>query len=273
MAKYEDYVQKYQDGLQNEIDNAAEEAEHRQAENAGDDLPERFRGKSAAEIAHSYAELERKFSQQGNDLGELRRTVDEFMRLQSETTSTQEETPEATPVDLDALYDDTDGTLRRVAKEETREVSDRVAALEAELARERLKARLQAMDSKFENWRETAESPEFVDWVNSSPYRARIAQEARERGDVDAAEALLSMYYDVKGAQAQQRQRRTDEQLRNATLETGGPEVPAEVQTFSRAELMQKRVAAKQGDPDAATWLTKNREAIAIAYEEGHITD
>lgn len=272
MAKYEDYVQKHVDGLQEEIDDAALETEHRNAENAGEDLPERFRGKSAAEIANSYAELERKFSQQGNDLGELRRTVDEFMRLQSETTL-QEETPQAQPVDIDSLYDDTDGTLRRVAREETKEVSSRIEALEQQLAEERRNARLAQMDSKFEGWRETAESPQFVEWVNSSPYRARVAAQARENGDIDAAETLLALYYDAQGAQQQRRQQATEQDLRNATLESGGPEVPAEVESFSRAKLMQTRVAAKQGDPDAIAWLQANREAIAIAYEEGHITD
>lgn len=270
MAKYDEYAQKYQDNLEGEIDEAAVESEHRQTDNAGNELPERFRDKSPAEIARSYEELEKAFSRQGNDLGELRRTVDQFMALQSEANSQEETSEKAEPISIDDLYDDTDNSIRRVVREEA---GSRLEQLEQALAEERFNARLESLDSKYEGWREVAESPQFVEWVNSAPYRARIAAEARESMDVDAAETLLSMYYDLNQVSSENNERRRDEQLRQATLESSGPEQPEMVETFSRAELMQKRIAAKQGDPEATTWLKKNQERIAIAYEEGHITD
>jgi hypothetical protein len=44
-------------------------------------------------------------------------------------------------------------------------------------------------------------------------------------------------------------------------------------EVFSRAELMLKRVQAKQGNRAAAEWMKQNAERIAIAYEEGRIVD
>lgn len=269
MAKYEDYLKK-QDELEGEIQEAAEDHQER-VENpeAANALPERFQGKSAEEIASSYVELEKRFSQQGNDLGVLRQTVDQFMALQSEAANQTTE-PEADPLSVDDIYDNPDEAIRRVVREEA---GSKIEQLEAALAEERFNTQMQGLDHKYPGWREKAQSPEFLEWVQSSPYRARMAQAADQLNDIAAADDLIGMYYDMTGTAQQQAEFQRDQELSQATLETSGPEQPEMVDTFSRSDLMNARIAAKRGDPEAQTWLNKNREAIAIAYEEGHITD
>jgi hypothetical protein len=266
MAKYEDYFEK-SDELQNEISEAAEDHAER-VENPA--LPERFQGKTPEEIAASYVELEKRFSQQGNDLGTMRATVDEFMRLQSEAAKPDEPAQEADPISVDDLYDAPDEAIRRVVREEA---GGKIADLEAQLAEERFNAQVSGLESRYPGWREKAQSPEFAEFVQATPYRARMAHSVQTQNDLAAAEDLLAMYYDHTGATAQAEQLQRDQTLQQASLESGGPVQPAMVDTFSRSELMSKRVAAKQGDPEADRWLKVNAEAIAIAYEEGHITD
>ena len=53
MAKYTDYVK---DDIDSEIEDASTKAAERQDESA---IPERFRGKTVEEVAHSYTELEK----------------------------------------------------------------------------------------------------------------------------------------------------------------------------------------------------------------------
>ena len=266
MANYEEYAEKHLDPLQEEITDAQEQAEHRE-ENAGTELPERFRDKTPEEIAASYVELERKFSQQGNDLGVLRQTVDKFMELQS-TQELDEPTPEADPVTVDDIYEDPEAAIRKVVQKETATAQDKIAELEAQLQIERYNAQLDTLDGKYEGWRDVASSEEFRAWVHEQPYRMRMAQMA-EAQDITAADGLMGLWYDSKGQAGAQRQA----DLRNASLESGGPVQPEMVETFSRAELMNHRVAAKMGDTESIAFLKSNAEAIAIAYEEGHITD
>ena len=127
MAKYEDYAARAEDELQNEIDQAGAEAAARQS---GDNLPDRFKGKSAEEIAQSYLELEQMASRQANDLGRMRQTVDEYVRLQS--TVVEEDHSQAEPVTVDDLYDNPEETIRKVA---SRATNDRIEQLEQQLAR------------------------------------------------------------------------------------------------------------------------------------------
>jgi hypothetical protein len=276
MAKYEDYAKKYgQDKLQDEIEDAGQAAQDRK-DNPDNAIPERFRDKTPEEIAASYVELENKFSQQGNDLGTLRRTVDEMITLQSQNVSPQDETPTSEPVSVDEIYENPDAAIRRAVQEELGgETGNRIEQLEQALAAERTNAKLARLDSKHDGWRTTAESPEFAEWVGKSAYRQRMVDHARSTGDIDAAEDLLDMYSDVAGATADQADAERNVQLSNAGLESGSP-APSQHdgETFSRLDLLNARIAAKQGNMEADTWLRQNAESIAIAYETpGGIVD
>jgi len=266
MAKFEEYAAK-QDQLTSEIDEAAKGTENRQSDNSP--LPERFKGKTAEEIAHSYEELERLSSRQGNDLGVMRKTMDEFIKLQSGITS-QPEPVDAKPASIDDLYADADAVIRRVVKEET---GTRIEQLENQLAKARLDTGMNEFDTKYPGWRKEAESQEFRDWVLQSNYRVRMAQAADQRGDIVAAEDLVVMWRDRKDAKVTQDNVQRDKALRNATLEQSGPESPYIGESYSRADVVRATVQAKRGDENAITWLKKHRAGIAQAYNDGTITD
>jgi len=74
-----------------------------------EDVPEKYRGKSLAEVARMHQEVEKRLSAQGNEVGELRRTVDAF--IQSQTLKQQQET-ETEDEDVD-FYTDPDKAVER----------------------------------------------------------------------------------------------------------------------------------------------------------------
>lgn len=268
MAKFSDYAQKRQDNLSDEIDEAAQNAQNREADNSG--IPERFRGKSVEDVARSYEELEKAYSKQGNALGELRQTVDEFMKLQSEALKPKNPQEEAKPVTVDDLYEDADASIGRVVD---KTVGSRIERLERELAQERYNNGLTVFDNNYKGWRDAVVSPEFREWVQGSSYRTRLAAEASQGLSLDSANALLEAWYDrgVVRNQVQEQNRARD--LRNATLESASPESPYVEKPVSRAVVMKHRVAAKRGDPESIAWLQENAAVIAHAYNTGNITD
>jgi hypothetical protein len=272
MAKYSEYVEKVQkDALEAEIDHAA--AEHASRQDAEPDnsfaMPERFKDKSPEEIARSYVELEKTFSRQGQTIGELRKAVDQFWDLKSQR-ETEKETPQEAPITVDDLYENPDEAVGRAAE---KRVSGRIEALERELAQARIQSRVDSLGEKFPGWQDETKTPEFQNWISESPYRARLAA-AADAYDMDAAEEVLGLYYEVRGVRSAEADQRRNRQLDQASLEAGGgPHQPKSAAKFSRAELMQKRVAAMHGDQEADMWLRANREEIAIAYEEGRVID
>jgi hypothetical protein len=268
MATYSDYVK--DDNLTGEINDAAAQSRARD-EQTGQFVPERFAGKTINDVIQSYEELEKLNSRQAQDLGEMRKTVDQLITLQSQQAASPEPEATAAKVTVDELYEDPDNAVRRVAKDIA---SKEVTAVQQELAQLRQERKLAELDQKFPGWKEKATSPEFVNWVNESPYRARMAADA-DRGDFDAAEEVLGMYYDYTQEQEQETEEvmTRQQQLHSAVLESSTPAAPMLDTVYSRNELLDMRLAAKNGDQKAQRWMQTHSDAIALAYEEGRIVD
>jgi len=262
MAKFSDYNQT--DELQDEIQEAAEASQERV-----DTLPERFRGKSAEDIAKSYVELEKMNSRQAQDLGEMRKQVDQLVR-EFEQSKAEPEVEEPL-VSIDELYASPEQSIEKVV----RKVIEPTLAEQREEKRQRvLNERIGELDQKYDGWRDVVQGSEFQEWIRETPYRARLAA-AADKFDVDAATDLLEQYYDVK--RPSQKRRDNDalrqQQLRDAGLETGGAAYSEPAETYSRTDLINKRIRAKRGDQEAERWLKANYNAIAAAYEDGRVTD
>jgi len=277
MARYEDYVKNAAEaqaeadeaptGLDAEIQEAGDAQAERQLE-IPESVLKRFSDKSPEEILESYAHLEQAYSQQGNKMGELRKSFDDYIVLQSQTPSEPEPDPE--PVSVDDLYDDPEAAISQVVERQTR---DKLSALESELEAVRRERYLAEFERKHPNVREVSQSPEFIEWVQGSPYRMKLAQQA-DGFDLDAAEQLFGLYEETTSSQQQVRQtakRKAD--LRNASLESPSPDSPQLDEQWSRSEIIDRKLRAKLGDNESKVWLQKNSEAIAIAYEEGRVID
>lgn len=268
MAKFDDYAKDQNDELEQEISDASTKADERKE--AGGELPERFKGKSAEEIAQSYMELEKLNSRQAQNLGQLRKTADDLLALQLREVKHGQDKPTTKPVESSDLFDDPDTAIRNVAKQEA---DTRVKALEAELMNERAARAKGEFTKQFPTWEQDVHNPEFIDWINEKPHRVRLARDA-DSGDFGAAETLFGTYYDQREAkQAKVSKEERRQKVKEVTLESAGAGAPDLETKYSRTALMEKRLAAKRGDRNADHWLRSNAESIAIAYEEGRIVD
>lgn len=272
MASFNDYVNKQDTGLESEINEAAKEQQARDSE-TGRFVPERFKGKAITDVIQSYEELEKLNSRQAQDLGNMRSQVDELMQFKAQSNSPAEAI--ARPLTADDIYENPDEAVRRVAKEE---LSSEVTELRNTIAEIRQKQIVDDMEAKYPNWLDVSQSDAFSTWVRETPYREHMVKAVRDSGDLAAAQELLGMYYDqhppgqAKVEEIESREV-VKQQVRNATLENGGPSPVDTADTFSRNDLLDARLAAKQGDLRAERWLQSNSTAIANAYAEGRIVD
>lgn len=271
MAKFADYVKK-PDQVEQELQTVQSQPKNY---NIPDSVKTRFAGKTPEEIMESYAEAQAHISRQGVELGELRKTAQSLIELQSQTKPQKDPTP-AKPekgVTVDDLYENPEGAITTVVQRSTKETSERVEALEKELAKRQAGDVERTLEKMYPGWKAEASKPEFLDWVKSSPIRLHLAQRA-DSYDLDSANDLLERWYERKGVvrQAQDVANR-EQQFRNASLESSGPIDVEQVPTFSRHDLTEKRIASKNGNRQAERWLQTNGPAIQAAYAEGRITD
>lgn len=215
--------------------------------NPEDSLPEKYRGKTAAEIAEMHRNLESELGRARNEIGQVRRLADELLginRAQAVRTEAANQ-PQRKPLTPDDLLSNPEQAVTAVVKAEADQrdaaQADRLSRLEAEL----LMARF---ERKHPEYRTTMEDPKFVEWVQKSSLRGRLAQAAAS-GDYNSADELFTLYSEAQ-AVTQSTQKSSTDQARSAGLArpggsqtaTAGTSQSANKQVWSRAKLMEMRL-------------------------------
>jgi hypothetical protein len=77
------------DEVTNEVDEEIQQAAVSE-EVAVDDTPEHYRGKTPAELIKMHQEAESRIGQQGQEVGQLRKVVDDFILNQSKVNEPEE---------------------------------------------------------------------------------------------------------------------------------------------------------------------------------------
>lgn len=251
--------------LEPEVEAAPEATEAVEApveESTEVDLPEKYQGKSAAEIARMHSELEKRLGQQSSEVGELRRAFDDMVR--NSIQAQQAPAPEVVEEDEPDFFLDPQAAVRRaIDNHPSLRQAQNVAA---EMAKEKALAKLQ---QNHPDMKEILQDSKFQEWVGKSKYRQQMYAEADTKYDFDAANELLSSYKEVKGVVKQtaavERVAQKNEVKKASTGSSrSNPEGTGSRKVYRRSdirELMQK---------DPARYEAMMPE-IMKAYSEGRI--
>ena len=207
-------------------------------------IPEKLQGKSPQELAEMYSQLESTLGRQSNELGELRRTLNEV---------TQANQPVDEEVDF---YTDPDAAF-------SKKVAPLVEAL-TELRVDNMRHKLTAQHPSYET---VIADGKFQEWVANSQVRIRLWQEANV-GDFNAANELFSNWGEVNKSKEQSQEQATeavqrDRKLRAATSEKGSVGI-APGKILKAADLQ----ALRQTNPER---YRQNLPEIMKAYAEGRV--
>ncbi len=124
-----------------------------------EELPEKYRGKSAKEIAKMHMEAERLIGRQGSEVGELRKLVDDYIHTQA-TTKQQLRTESTEEIDFFADP--------KKAVENAIENHPKIREAEAlTLEMQRAKA-LNALQTTHPDYQQVVTDPGFQQWVMAS---------------------------------------------------------------------------------------------------------
>lgn len=213
----------------------------------------------------AYENLQALQGRQGNELGQLRKTVDELLLSQTAGANTAEE-DEAYRVDASDLLDNPTESLSKFVDSKTEEIQKQTLAriddLELSLVQEKFK-------NRHPDYEQVARSQDFSEWLHSSPIRTRVAMQAGG-GDYAAADELISEYKDNSvNTNSTVPTGSTVASARQASLESGYSSKASpggRGKVYSRAKLAEIRLA----NPN----LYKSpsfQEEMVKAYAEGRV--
>jgi hypothetical protein len=233
-----------------------------------DDLPEKYRGKSAIEIARMHQEAEKLIGRQANEVHEVRSLADQLLKQQLESNKRVQQQPIEESLEEDFFTDPKQAVNRQVEKHPA-VIEARQAALEMR----KMKTANQ-LAAKHPDFGTIAQDAGFQDWVRSSTVRLRLFAKADAEYDFESADELLSTYKEIKQIkQAQQVQQTAsaarvesnaqEQAMRAATVDVGGAGESSR-KVYRRADLIKLRMT----DPDRYEQMS---DEIMAAYSEGRV--
>lgn len=228
-------------------------------EEAQAEVPERFAGKTQAELATMLVEAERFRGKQANEVGDLRKSVDTL--LQAQLVAAQGQTPEVEE-EIDFFTNPDEAVNRKIANH-----PDIVAAKQAaaKSAQEATKSRLAAAHPDMND---ILADGNFGQWVNESPIRQQLLQSADKNYDFDAANELFSTW--KERASLADRTVAMDKKERSATIKAAGTgsgnasSAGSPKKVYRRSDI----VRLMNTDPDRHASMA---EEIFAAYQEGRV--
>ena len=243
---------------------AAGQAETANVQEQVEELPEKYRGKSAIEIAKMHQEAEKLIGRQANEVHEVRSLADQLLKQQLDSKAR-----ETKPIE-ESLEDD---FFADPASAVNRQVEKHPAVLEAQrfAAEMRHAQTAQKLAERHPGYRELATSEPFVEWIKASPVRMSLYTKAETELDYDSANELLTTYKELKqihqatqNQQANKEEAKAQEQaMRAATVDVGGAGETSR-KVYRRADLIKLRMT----DPDRYMQLS---DEIMQAYAEGRV--
>lgn len=161
-----------------------------------EEVPEKFKGKTPAEIAKAYHDLEQHLGRQGAELGELRKTLD--LAIQASLVKRTEPTPTA-PKTTDAADDTEFFTNPREAIRKELENAGVIRELREHKQMTQQERNAAMLREKHPDLNEVVGDPEFQKWVGASKVRAALFAEAHKNYNFEAGDELLSTFKELKG--------------------------------------------------------------------------
>ena len=151
-----------------------------------DELPEKYRGKSAAELARMHQEAEKLLGRQSSEVGELRKVVDSYIQTQLSTQA-----PKETQED----YDDVD-FFTDPEKAVSQAIARHPSVRQAEEVTQQYKKQtaLATLQQKHPDMQEILQDAKFAEWVKASNIRTKLFVEADQRYDYESADELFTLW-------------------------------------------------------------------------------
>jgi len=223
-----------------------------------DDIPDKYKGKSTAEIVRMHQEAEKLLGRQSSEVGELRSVVDNYIQTQLDTTPATQEPEE----EID-FFSDPDKAVERAIKNHPS-----IKAAEQQTQQYRQQTAQAHLQQRHPDMREILQDSKFVDWIKGSKIRTQLFAQADTQYDYEAADELFTNWKERQGAVAQTvANEKASRKEAVKTASTGGAKGSGETATrkiYRRSDIIK----LMQTDPDRYLALSPE---IEKAYAEKRV--
>ena len=223
-------------------------------------LPEKYQGKSLKDLVDMHQNAEKLLGQQGSEVGELRKLVDDHIKAQpinNEATDNSQ-----SDEDVDFFVDP--------ASAVNRAIDNHPSILEAKeyTLKAKKETALSQLQSSHPDMKEVLSNSKFQEWIKASKIRTQLFIQADQAYDYDAANELLTLWKEralvAEQTVAVEKQARK-QQLKSAnTGSARGTGQTTKNKIYRRVDLIK----LMREDPDRYASIS---DEVFEAYAEGRV--
>ena len=234
--------------------------EPEEKESTEEELPDKYKGKSTAEIVRMHQEAEKLLGRQSSEVGELRKVVDDYIQTQLSTTNAPKQKDEEEQIDF---FSDPEQAVERA-------ISNHPKIQEAEKASREYqqKTAMSALEAKHPDMKDILSNSKFVDWIKASKIRTQLFAQADRNYDYEAADELFSNWKErqekVNQTADNEKQQRKDAIKAASTGNARGSGEKSSKKIYRRSDIIK----LMKDDPERYLALS---DEIMQAYQERRV--
>ena len=241
---------------------AEEPEEEEKSEEPVYELPEKYRDKELRDIVDMHRNAEKRMGQLQNELNEYKKLSEQLGKQELDPTP-QVET-QSTKIDVDSLLENPEEALNGILANHPvlKQVQEQAAQQQQAVVQEQFIA-------KYPNATETVASPHFQEWVNSSPVRQRLFQQADQNYDLELAGELMDTYHALHATLQAEAKAKQEEDLKTvqgvSSQSKAAPTKGKRQQWYKQSQI----ISIMQSDP--AKYQSMLKGDLGKALQEGRV--
>ena len=245
-----------------EEEESAEAPEQENPEQDEDSLPDKYQGKDIKDIVAMHQNAEQLLGKQGQEVGELRKIVDDFINSQ---TIKEQQQAQTTIEDIDdsAFFENPKETIQKL-------LDNHPSVRQSEQLAVQLKQQetLAKLKSEHPDFVTIIQDPKFGEWIGKSKIRTKLLEAADKQYDFDSADELLTLWKErqenIKTAvEVEKKERKQQVKQASSGTSKGSSEKPSR-KVYRRADIIE----LMRKDPERYQSIAAD---IRQAYAEGRV--
>lgn len=223
------------------------------------ELPQKYQGKSTAEIIRMHQEAEKLLGKQSSEVGELRKVVDDYIQTQLSEQAPQQSEPEE---DID-FFSDPDRAVERAINnhpkiKEAEEISNQY----------RHSTALAELQRRHPDMQGILQDGKFAEWIKGSKIRQQLFVQADQQYDYEAADELFTTWKERQQVVGQTAANEKSERKKAVKAASTGNVRGSGEQSAKKVYRRSDIIKLMKEDPDRYMSLS---DEIMRAYSEGRV--
>ena len=224
------------------------------------EIPQKYQGKSTAEIIRMHQEAEKLLGKQSSEVGELRKVVDDYIQTQLSEQAPKQSEPEQEEIDF---FSDPDRAVARAIDNHPK-----IREAEQISTQYRQSTAMAELQKRHPDMQDILQNSKFADWIKGSKIRQQLFVQADQQYDYEAADELFTLWKERQQVVGQTAATEKNERKKAVKAASTGNVRGSGEQSAKKVYRRSDIIKLMKEDPER--YMSLSNEIMA-AYADGRV--